>query len=201
MSTRRRYAFRPAAARGAQSYELGATHLEETGGWSLPLADVTAAAFATVEMKGTRFMRLDLWAGEKRRSLSYSAAARGWTGHPDARAFLELARDTLRELGKINPDLEVTLGTRGGPRLAMFAIGLVSVLAGGGVFIGAVASGVSGDRLVAAAAPMVLPVLLGAALAYGYSPWRKPPVGRPGAVADILDGMISKLPASAGRDA
>ena len=199
MSAPRAYAFKPAAMRAPVSYELDAAQLSETDGWDLALTDVTAAAFATQVMKGTRFMRLDLWAGETRRSLSYSGAAAGWTADPDARAFLELARDTLDTLAGVRPDLDVTLGARGGPRLAMFAIGIAAILLGAGVFTGALASGVSADRLVAAAMPMGLLTLIGAFTALANSPWRKPPLGRPQAVARVIDGLIAKLaPAPSG---
>jgi len=179
VSAPRAYAFKPAALRAPVRYDLDTARLREAGGWDLALNDVTAAAYATQVMKGTRFMRLDLWAGGTRRSLSYSGATSGWTADPDARAFLELTRSTLHALTDVRPDLDVALGATGGPRLAMFGIGIAAILLGGGVF--------------AAAGPMGLLATIGALLALACSPWRKPPVGRPQAVARVIDGLIAKL--------
>ncbi len=195
MTAPRAYAFKPAALRAPIRYELEAAQLREAGGWEIALNEVTAAAFATQVMKGTRFVRLDLWVGETRRSLSYSGAAAGWTADPDARTFLELARDTLDALAGLRPDLDVALGAAGGPRLAMFGIGIVAIVIGGGIFAAALVSGVSTDRLIAAAVPMALLATVGALLAFANSPWRKLPVGRPQAVARVIDGLIAKLAA------
>jgi hypothetical protein len=75
----------------------------------------------------------------------------------------------------------------------MFAIGIAAILLGAGIFAAALASGVSTDRLIAAAMPMGLLALIGAVTAFANSPWRKPPVGRPQAVARVIDGLARKL--------
>jgi len=194
MSAMREYAYKPALMRGAVVCKVSADRLQSGDEWQVELADVHAAAFSTQVVGDARFTRLDLWTGEQMRSLSYTANAKGWRDDPDARVFLSLVRDVLRMLAEVSPDLEVTLGSRGGPRLAMFAVGVVSILAGGGIFAAALATGISGERLAAAAVPMLLLVGLGGLLAFSYSPWRKPTIAGPKAIAAMIDGMIEKLP-------
>lgn len=193
MSAVREYAYKPAALRGAVVCKVSADRLQTGDDWQVDFADVHAAAFSTQVVGDARFIRLDLWTGEQMRSLSYTANANAWHSDPDARVFLGLVRDVLQALAEVSPELEVTLGSKGGPRTAMFAVGVVSLLAGGGIFAAALATGISGDRLAGAAVPMLLLVGLGGLVAYSYSPWRRPRTGRPGAVAAMIDDMIGKL--------
>ncbi len=197
MTTAREYTWKPAALGRPTVCKVSAKRMAYGDDWQVDFDDVTAAAFSSQVIGHSRFIRLDLWAAGKMRSLSYAASAKGWQADPDARVFLGLARDVLRRLADIRPDLEVTLGWRGGPRAAMFVVGLASLIGGVGIFIAALATGVSGERLIGAAVPMLFLVGLGAMVSYSYSPWRKPATANPGAVATMIDGMIAKLTDSA----
>lgn len=184
------FEFKPALLRGAVRYGVEAGQLTSSDGWEVALDAVTGAAFVNHAMKGTRLIRLDLWLGETRRSLSYSGNVNSWTSDPDAMGFLKLVQTVLDELARTGPGLEVTLGEYGKSRRVMFAIGLVAALAGAGIFAAAFVSGLPNDRLAGAAIPMALLTALGLALSYGYAPWRKPPRATPAALSGVIGGIV-----------
>jgi hypothetical protein len=193
----RRYAYKPAALRGSTQYALDAGRLQADDGWEIALGTVEAAAFVNHVMKGMRIIRLDLWQAGRRRSLSYSGGARNWRADPDAATFLRLARDVLQELGDHAPGLAVTLGERGRSRRIMFAIGVLAALSGLVLFVAALASGISSDRLIAAALPMLLLTAMGGMIGYGYAPWRRPAWATPGALAGVIDAILAEMPGAA----
>ncbi|GKY87258.1 hypothetical protein [Sinisalibacter aestuarii] len=194
MTEPRRYRFKPAALKQPASYALDADRLQADDGWELRLAEVDAAAFVNHVMQGARMMRLDLWVAGERRSLSYTGAANAWQSDPDAATFLRLARDTLRALDGATTGLRIALGETGRARWGMFIIGLVSALGGIAIFVAALASGISQDRLAAAAVPMLVLAAMGGILTVRYGPWRKPPMATPAALAGVIDGIVGTLP-------
>ncbi|WP_421701483.1 hypothetical protein [Aliiroseovarius sp.] len=185
-------AFHPAPARAQRVYRLEASALQLDGDWSLDLTRVTRAAYVQHRVGDSLMRRLDLWQGETRRTIGWNGAAGSWIHDADAYAFLALCGATAGALQEVNPGLRITWGEYGRSRLALFVIGLLAVLAGLGIFAGALASGVSGGRLTGAALPMALLVLLGGGLALVNAPWRRLPTLEPAALPPILDAMAAQ---------
>jgi len=161
--------------------------------WQLDLGGVAQGAFVNHVLRGSRMMRLDLWQGDTRRSISCTVGAQGWRTDQGARAFLTLARDALDAMA---PDATITLGERGRSRLVMFAIGVVALVTGLGLLAAAVASGVSAERLAAAAVPVLGLAAIGGVMSFAYAPWKRPPQATPAALAKVLGGIIDDLPAA-----
>lgn len=190
------YTFKPALLRGERTYRLDDATLVLHDGTRIDLAALTGAGFVNQAISRNRMMRLDLRLGEDRHSIGYNTAEAAWRDDPDARAFLALVRDVLRALAETRPDFEVTLGETGRGRMAMFIAGAVSALFGAALFVAALATGISTDRMVAAAVPMLLLLALGAVIIRAYWPWRAPPTGTAGAVAKVVDQVIDGLEAA-----
>ena len=169
-------AFRAAPALGATGYELTGGVLRSDAGWSLPLAEVEAVTFVTFTAARLRQMRLDLFHGGRRRSVGLALAQGTDPAHSeDYRQFLTFAAATLTALEDARPGLPVQLGEVGRARLVMFALGLVAALGGVGLFVLALASGVSGARLAKGGGAMAALAMLGLIIAWGAHPWRKLP--------------------------
>ncbi|HHL20781.1 MAG TPA: hypothetical protein ENJ52_04560 [Aliiroseovarius sp.] len=169
-------AFRAAPALGPTGYELTGGVLRSDAGWSLPLAGVEAVTFVTFTAARLRQMRLDLFHGGRRHSLGLGLAQNtDPAGSDDYRQFLTLAAATLTALEDARPGLSVQLGEVGRARLVMFALGLVAALGGIGLFVLALATGVTGARLAKGGGAMAALALLGLGIAWGAHPWRKQP--------------------------
>lgn len=186
------YRVKPAPLSGPETFRITNDVLRQDGGWSLSFTEITGAAFVQHRMKGTVMRRFDLWQGDTRRSLSWSGAAGGWITDPSAFVFLDLCSAVATGIETAQPGFQITWGEYGKSRRTLFLIGLVSLLGGIGIFAAALATGVSGARLINAALPMGLLALIGAALALGYDPWRKPPQLNAGGLPPVLDALASK---------
>ncbi|TYB82468.1 hypothetical protein [Maritimibacter fusiformis] len=196
MSEVRSYAFKPALLRARRTYRLDDTTLFLRDDTPVDLAAITGAGFVNHSVSRNRIMRLDLWVGAEKHSIGYNAAEAAWRIDPDARDFLRLVRDVLGALAETRPDLEVTLGEVGKARFAMFLVGVVSAVIGVALFVAALATGISTDRVAAGAIPMLLMLALGAIIIRTNWPWRAPPTGKAGAVADVVDQVIDGLEAA-----
>lgn len=195
MSGARTYAFKPALLRGTRTYALDGVVLTLHDDSRVDLAAITGAGFVNHSLSRNRIMRLDLWAGTEKHSIGYNTAEAAWRSDPDARAFLRLVRDVLRTVAEARPDLEVTLGETGKGRFAMFLVGVVSAVFGVALFVAALATGISSDRIAAGAIPMLLLLAFGGMIIRAYWPWRAPPTGKAGAVANVVDQVIDGLEA------
>ncbi|RME14055.1 MAG: hypothetical protein D6801_09920, partial [Alphaproteobacteria bacterium] len=187
------FTFRPAPASAPVRFRLDGARLARDGAWRLDFGAITGASFTNHSLRGMRLIRLDLFGPEGRRSIGFTRPRRNWRADPEAEVFLSLLIAVLEAAGRDSPGLEITLGERGWPRAVMFALGLVAGLGGAGLFAAALASGASGERLAAAAVPMLMLVMLGAALTMAYGPWRKARTASPGALADVLRGVRDGL--------
>jgi hypothetical protein len=196
MSGTRSYAFKPALLRGKRTYALDAAVLTLHDDTSVELAAITGAGFVNQSLSRNRIMRLDLWVGSVKHSIGYNSAEAAWRTDPNAHAFLRLVRDVLLALAEARPDLLVTLGETGRARFAMFLVGVVSAVFGVALFVAALATGISTDRIAAGAIPMLLMLALGAMIMRAYWPWRAPPTGTAGAVANVVDQVIEGLEAA-----
>ena len=186
------FSFHPAPARSQRHYRLDGQQLTQEDGWQLDLGQVTRAAYVQHRMGDSLMRRLDLWQGETRYTIGWNGAAGGWTRDEGAHAFLELCSQVGEALQDACPTLRLTWGEYGRYRKALFVIGLLSLLGGIGIFAAALASGVSGSRLMGAAVPMGLLVLLGGAIGLGNAPWRPLPSLDPKELAPILRAMSTK---------
>ncbi len=196
MSEVRSYAFKPALLRARRTYRLDDTTLFLHDDTPVDLAAITGAGFVNHSVSRNRIMRLDLWVGAQKHSIGYNAAEAAWRIDPDARDFLRLVRDVLGALAETRPDLEVTLGEVGKARFAMFLVGVVSAVFGVALLVAALATGISTDRVAAGAIPMLLMLALGAIIIRTNWPWRAPPTGKAGAVANVVDQVIDGLEAA-----
>ncbi len=196
MSGARSYAFKPALLRGRRTYGLDGTLLTLHDDTRLDLAAITGAGFVNHALSRNRIMRLDLWIDGAKHGIGYNTAETAWRTDPDAREFLRLVRDVLRVLAEVRPDLAVTLGETGKGRFAMFLAGVVAAVFGVALFVAALATGISTDRMAAGAIPMLLLLAMGAVIIRAYWPWRAPRTGKAGAVADVVDQAIAGLGAA-----
>lgn len=187
-------AFCAAPARSPTGYELTGGVLRSDAGWSLPLAEVEAATFVTFTAARLRQMRLDLLHGGHRRSIGLGLARNADpAGSDDYRQFLTLAAATLMALEEARPGLPVTLGEVGRARLIMFGIGLVAALAAVGLFVLALASGVSTERMIQGGTAMVALLLIGLLISWGSRPWRKLPELAPRELAGRFQRWLADL--------
>lgn len=169
--------FKPALLRGPVTYRIAPTCIAQLGDsddavWRVDYTDLTDLGFVTQRIARTRTERLDLFTKNGKRTISINASYR--TGDdPQYLAF----RNTLEQVsGAVNaarPDLMVTVGARGGARMTMFVIGVVTLLFALG-FAGIVLSesGPS-DRLGDVAAPLIAMLLFGGIISWTYRPGQK----------------------------
>ena len=186
------YHFKPAPLRGLETFRITDDLLQQDGGWSLPFTQITHAAFLQHRMKGTVMRRFDLWQGDKRHSLSWSGPAGGWITDSEAFAFLDLCGAIAQQMDTAQPGFQITWGEYGRSRRTLFLIGLASLLGGVGIFAVALATGVSGARLISAAIPMGLLALIGGTMTLGYGPWRKPPQLNASGLPPVLESIATK---------
>ena len=186
------FAFHPTPVRAQRVYRLDGAVLHLDDDWSLDLSQVTRAGYVQQRVGDSLMRRLDLWQGEKRRTIGWNGAAGGWVHDDGAYAFLALCGATAETLQTAAPSVSLTWGEYGRFRLALFLIGSLSIVGGASIFAGALASGVAGSRLLGAAMPMGLLVLLGGGVALVNSPWRKLPTLEPKALVPILEAMATQ---------
>lgn len=187
------FTFKPALLRAPRSYllEAGVLHASEGGRalWSLPLADVTGAVYVEHRAYGVKMRRLDLLAGETRRSLSQSLGLRTDPGDPELAAFRGLLAAVCEGMASAGTGATVRFGEHGRGRWAIFAIGAASVLFAIGLTVAALAGGIASSRLAEGLVPVAMMVLFGGALMWTTRP------GRPVAElpADVAARVLAAL--------
>ena len=190
----RRWSFKPALLRGAQEWRIEGTALDGPAG-RIDLNDVERAAFVDQAMKGHSFTRLDLIEGDRTLSISITSPKTD-DPDPDRQAFFALTLAVAQILKDRRPGIPVTIGEYGRSALIMFVIGVLSLLVGVGIGAVALASGLSGERLGAAAVPVLLLVAFGGMVAWARRPW-KPALELPAASLPILLEAYSGTQSSA----
>lgn len=170
--------FKPALLKQAHRFSLTNGVLSQSEGadapWSLALDSVEGAVFVQQTFQKQRFTRLDLTAAEVTRTLAISAPVQSWRQQRDVRSFLALASAVAGGLETAQPGFQIAMGEHGSARLIMFVIGVLTSLAAIFLFVLALVTGVSGDRLIAGGSVMVLMLIFGAVLLKAYWPWAKP---------------------------
>lgn len=178
------FRFRPAPLRPELSFTLKDGLLSGSG-WDLSLLDLTDLRFTGYKAAGRLIWRLDLIEARVTRRINVSLPAADTRAHPDFAAFHALSVALNNGLNQHNPDLQLTLGETGVTRHVMFGLGLLSGLTGLGISIGAIANG----RIVAAAIPALLLLLIGAGLLRSYWPWTTPRRVAPATLPDLLTDL------------
>ncbi|MEC3862260.1 hypothetical protein VK792_13280 [Mesobacterium sp. TK19101] len=182
------FSFRPAPLRAQVTYRLEPGLLHGPHG-TLELSNVTRAALVDHVIRGQRMRRLDLYTGKRVVHIGLNRDASLPVTDSDRAAHHALCRALATHLAENTPDLPVAIGETGGARWAMFAIGASSLLFSLGILIAAAVSGISGDRMAAAALPMLMLAGLGVLLIQGNAPWKKQPT----LPATLLPAMIDAL--------
>lgn len=201
-----RHAWKPALLKGRIEVDMTETGLICRDGsgaeqWRLDWGDVAAAVVVEHTVRGTSMRRLDLLGrdGVVLRRLSCTGPPGAPVAGTEAGAYVLAMAAILDRLGE--REIAVTVGEYGRARVAIFAVGVVSVLGGFGIGVAALASGISGDRLAGAAVPILLLVVFGLFLVRANAPWRKRPELPAGLVAVALRDLVEgQEPDSASAD-
>lgn len=110
--------------------------------------------------------------GDVKRSISYTGGVVLPSDDPEAVVHLDLLAAIL---SRLDPELPVAVAEYGRARMAIFGVGVLSIIAAIAMFALAIGTGISGDRLMAAAMPFGLLLLLGVSFAWSSAPWRPIP--------------------------
>jgi hypothetical protein len=187
------FSFKPALLVGRLHFTLGEEALVCTNShgaekWQLGWADITKVAFVEHKVKASRMRRLDLMTAKRgdKQSISYTGGLGNPAADPDGVAQLDLMAAILERLAARDREFQVIIGECGGARVAIFAIGLASIVGATGLAALVVSTGVSQDRMAAGSVPALMLVLLGAGLTYTHAPWRDVPQAAALVFADAL---------------
>ncbi len=181
------FAFRPAPLRGPQEWQLEDGRLHGPSG-TLALDRVRRLRLVDRRYGDARMLRLDLIHDDGTLDVSLTIGALAPEETPDLAAWSGLVAALGHAFSAQDPGLEVEIGEGGLAGWGMFVVGLLSLLAGLGIGLGAAMSGLAGDRLAAAALPVLLLIGLGWALVYGNRPWRARPCVPVSGLALLLSG-------------
>lgn len=177
---------RPAPLAKRRSYSLAEGRLtcakDGEVEWRLDLGLVEKAVLARHRVRRRQFLRLDLKGPEGWRSVSGNFIGSG-IGDTDLRTHLALIGAVVDALPG---GFMIGCGERGGWRHAWFGIGILALLSGAGILLGAILTGAETSRILVVALPMLVLSLFGYAVAMAHAPWRPVPMVR----ADALPGML-----------
>lgn len=151
--------------------------------------DVTdATVVETSVLNGLRLRRIDLVHGtdKERLSISCSTLYGGPKPWGDAAEHLALLAQIADQLGAVQAGFEISWGEYGKGRLAMFVVGVLTVVAAVAFAVLALMTGVSQSRLWDAAVPFTVMLVFGASLVFGNQPWRRVPKIDARVMAEIL---------------
>lgn len=189
------FSYRPAPVGKAVKIVVAPDRIVADAPWSLDFVDLDQVAFSRTRLGDSEMVRLDLYTRAGCHSVSFNGGRAGMETDPHARQHRAALIAILHALSRARPDMQVTLGAVRGARRGMFAVGVGAVLLGTGLLGAAFATGVSGDRLVAAAMPVALLLTIGVFLIAGYAPWRARPTVDPALLADTLSETGGGSPA------
>ncbi len=168
----REYQFKPAPLRDVMHFHLDDDNLRQLtrdgqAEWQLPLQDVQAVRYVHHRINGLSFWRLDIKARDG--GLFRVSENQGAEGISDPQAQ-NLLQDLCLTLSKHHPDLQITIGEYGRARLAIFAIGIMSLIFALGLVAVALWTGLAPNRFVAASVPVLLLLLFGGVVSYSNRP-------------------------------
>lgn len=183
-----RFSFHPAPLRSAQDWALDGEMLQTPDG-TVDLRQVRSARLVEKAFRGTRMRRLDLMMDEGVHRIALTIGISSGQEHPDRVAHLGLMRAVAGAMAQYCPDVTVEIGEGPRARMVMFAVGLLALAAAVGLGGAIIASGLSMDRMMAAALPLVLMLALGVTVSYSSWPWRT----LPSLAAALLPDRLAKL--------
>lgn len=176
-----RLSFKPALLAGRVSYDIAATSVAQIKDgremWRVNYGDLADLGQVSHRIGVTRTERLDLYLNDgSKRTISINASYRSSKG-PNYSGYRAVMSELSAALHAARPDLSVTVGERGRTAMVMFGIGVVTLLFALG-FAGVImAQGLSTNRQLDVAAPLIVMLLFG-----GFTAWKY----RPGQVLDRL---------------
>ncbi|QIE46029.1 hypothetical protein G5B38_11115 [Pseudohalocynthiibacter aestuariivivens] len=173
-----RISLKPALLARRVSYEIAPTYVAQyakdgTENWRTDFGDLTSLNFVLHTIGGNRMRRLDLVTNEGRKSIALNLGIRVGRDDPDRVAIRQVHSAVADAVYAARPDIQVALGEQGAARIAMFVVGVMTLLFGIGMCIAMFVTNVSMDRAVGVAVPIGLMVVLGGFFAHKYAPWRE----------------------------
>ena len=168
-----RFRFRPAPLRPAQDWLIDGALIEGPSG-AILLHEITGLRISETRVQATLLRSVQLWHSGGHTRISVNLPRRAGPGHPDYDAYSALLTRIADRVARYNPEMQVEIGESRGVLLAFFLIGLVSLLFGLGIAGLAMVTGLSGDRMAAAAVPMLAMIALGLVVMQSNIPWRSP---------------------------
>lgn len=157
--------------------------------WSLPLDQVTGLSLIDSTYRRTRMRRLDLRTAANQHRIGITINMSATPDDPDLGRHLALMRAIAANLAETRPTLPVTLGETGRTKVALFVIGVLSVLFAIGMALASIITGLSGDRLAGASVPVILLFVFGIAIAGNNLPW----TGEPALPVSLLPAILDHL--------
>jgi hypothetical protein len=175
------FAFRPAPMRPEYVWAVKEGHVMRRGGPVLKLGDVTSAQWGDVSYRGTRSAWLDLQSGSDQIRLECSDAGLS----RDRAHFIDLILAVLAELDRHHQDLGIRYDSGGPFSRALFVLGVVLTLVGGGLAYAGLRdlSTLPGWALLGVGAGLIGGCSL---LAWIHRPWRPSAVARPAELRTLL---------------
>ncbi|MCZ4353052.1 hypothetical protein O4H61_11050 [Roseovarius aestuarii] len=137
--------------------------------WRVAYADLTDLGHVSQNIARTRTERLDLFTADGKRSISMNASYRA-PDDPQYVAFRSTLDHLAAALHAARPDLSVTLGQRGGGRMMMFVIGVVTVLFAIGFAAVILGQGLSANRVSGVVPPLIAMLAFGGVISWTYRP-------------------------------
>lgn len=183
------FTYRPASLRSPETWTLDGPFLTGPPG-QFDLRQTQSICLVDQTIRTTHLRRLDLkgpW-GTVRLALTLPRSARKHRV-PEAQSHLALLREVAKALSQHSPQDSFTFGEGPGIRWVYFLTGLTALAFGLGIAGLAIFTGLSGDRMAAAALPMILLLALGLSTMSGNIPWH-PPLSLP---LTLLDQTLLSL--------
>ena len=174
-----RISLKPALLARRVTYEIAPDHVSQlardgTENWRVAYRDLTSLNFVLHSIGGNRMRRLDLITDQGHHSIALNLGMRVDRDDPDRIAIRRIHSAVADAVHAARPDIEVVIGEQGGSRIAMFAVGVITLLFAVGMAIAIYATDVPMDRAAGAVVPMGFMVLLGGFFAHKHAPWRAP---------------------------
>lgn len=186
-----RFRYRAAALQAPVEIRVEHGTVAQEGNWTIDLGKVERAAYVDHSFgRGgltVSNVRLDLRSNGSWRSIGLTGESRGTVIDEDTRQHRAALIATLRALAAAQPGAKVTLGAAGWADGAMFVLGLIAVASGIGIAVAGLATGISGDRLIGAAVPVTLLLLIGLVTSSSHRPWRPRALVGASELADTLE--------------
>lgn len=160
---------------------------------SLDLTQVTGARLVDNRIRRSLMRRLELTHPKGTFTIAINIARNTPADDPDLASHRALIRAVATQLAAQDPHMPVAIGEGPRARLAMFIVGVLALLIGLGIGIAASITGISGDRMAAAAAPMLALIALGVITVQSNRPWGDDPQIPAATLPLMIDALDGRL--------